>query len=244
MTLWIERENQIRREFKNNKENFLRQQHISKTMHGQHSKLCRKLHEAIKDDDRLFLVEDPKVGDPKIWGARCSQSTLRSLYYYRMFEDIFDVESINHVTDFGAGYGNNCRVWHALGYDGEYFLIDLPVISEIQQYYTSQTIEDGNLHFMNDADGMIPGKSKSLFMATFSLNETTMEIRKTVEPKLEAYDYIFIHYNNTFEAYGKSKQAVDNREYFNGLKDQMPSHDWYDMDDDMQGKNILIGYRK
>ena len=241
MTLWNGIKKNIAKDFKNRKDNFLKSTAIRKTMHNHNKKLCGRLYQSVKDDNRIVNIKDPKLGSPTIHKEGLSQSTLRSFYYYRLLEQTFG-KDIEHVTDFGAGYGNNCRVWHQLGFQGEYFLIDLPEISNIQQFYTSQTVPNGNLTFLQAENDWAPSKSKSLFFATFSLNETPHEVRKIVEPKLYMYDYIFIHYNHSFPAYGRNKTDIDNREYFGDLQQRMSDqYTFLDIPDKMQNRNYMIG---
>jgi hypothetical protein len=58
-----------------------------------------------------------------------------------------------------------------------------------------------------------------LFIATFSLNETTLSTRKIIEPLFKQFDYIFIIYNREFEGVNNIKYfedlAVELRPYFN-----------------------------
>jgi len=242
MTLWNEIKSNIANDFKSKQKNFLKSNAVKKTMHFHNPKLCSRLYERVKKDPRISQIKDPQIGSPTLYKLGLSQSTLRSFYYYKLFEDTFGTE-IDHITDFGAGYGNNCRVWHDLGFNGEYYLVDLPEVTELQQYYTSKTVK-GNLRFMSAETLKQPSTRNGLFFATFSLDETPYEVRDMMEEKLRNYRYIFIHYNDSFPVYGRDQEEIDNVKYFKDLQKRLFKYNFYDIKDEMQMKNYMIGVKK
>ena len=104
-------------------------------------------------------------------------------------ENFFDLSSINHVTDFGGGYGNNCRVWNNLGYTGHFALVDLPEVIEIQKHYISNVLPDASVSYASLLSDVKIEQQKSLFFATYSLSETSLEIREKAKTSIKEYEY-------------------------------------------------------
>lgn len=84
------------------------------------------------------------------------------------------------VVEIGAGYGDMCSVVHALGFKGEYTIVDIPETQPIQEFYLGKqgitpkwSFEDDNV---THAD---------LVIATWSLSETPVEYRNQLMPKID-----------------------------------------------------------
>lgn len=239
---WSKKVREVYGQFNSHKSSFLRQSEVVRVMHNTDPNIVNPLIEQLKGNEKIPLVQDPSVGSPRIAWEGMSQSTMRSLHYYEEVSELFDVSTINHVTDFGPGYGNNCRVWHSLGFKGDFFLVDLPEMNEIQRHYLSQVLEDtSNLTFMQAGPDIVPQKSKALFFATFSLNETTQKVRDLVEPQILLHDYIFIHYNKSFPVEEKS---IDNIDYFDRFKERHADKYEFVERTNPQRKHVLVGIKR
>lgn len=241
MNFWDKTAELVYQEFCADRQNFLRYATIKSVMHSNQKHIVKALSSKLSASD-ISKAKDPDFGHPtRVWNG-LSQSTMRSIYYYRDLDRILDFSSISHVTDFGAGYGNNCRVWRSLGYSGGYSLVDLPFMNEIQKYYLQNVLSDlNNINFIQTDRSFIPSTKKSIFFATFSLNETSLNKREEIESQILSHDYIFIHYNNEFPA---DSQLVDNIAYFNDFKNKNLNMFEFIEHINPQGKNILLGIKK
>lgn len=184
---------------------------------------------AVKKDPWIEKVADPDIGHVKTHMGM-SQSTMRSLLYIREMENYFDPYSIEWMTDFGPGWGNNVRIWHKL-FETKYFQIcDIPALHEITQGYLSKCGIHANWY---DYKSMRKPIGKSLFFASHSLNETPLHVRERVEEELPHYDCIYISYNDNFD-------DINNIEYFEQLANRLP-HKTEIIFDSVTGKRRLIG---
>ena len=116
------------------------------------------------------------------------------------------LKDMRSVVEIGAGYGDMCSVVHALGFKGEYTIVDIPETQPIQQHYLSKqgitpkwSFEDDNV---THAD---------LVIATWSLSETPVEYRNILMPKIDkSKNWLILAQSEVFG------QAV-NDDYFNNF---------------------------
>lgn len=92
----------------------------------------------------------------------------------------FFLKDMRSIVEVGAGYGDMCSVIHALGFKGEYTIVDIPETRPIQEFYLGKqgitpkwSFEDDNV---SHAD---------LVIATWSLSETPVEYRNVLMPKID-----------------------------------------------------------
>lgn len=92
----------------------------------------------------------------------------------------FFLKDMRSIVEVGAGYGDMCSVVHALGFKGEYTIVDIPETRPIQEFYLGKqgitpkwSFEDDNV---SHAD---------LVIATWSLSETPVEYRNVLMPKID-----------------------------------------------------------
>ena len=90
------------------------------------------------------------------------------------------LKDMKSIVEIGAGYGDMCSVVHALGFTGEYTIVDIPETQPIQEFYLGKqdikpkwSFEDDNV---THAD---------LVIATWSLSETPVEYRNILMPKID-----------------------------------------------------------
>lgn len=119
------------------------------------------------------------------------------------------IDEISYIFEFGGGYGCLCKLVHALGFTGTYTIYDLPQFSKIQKYYLDQFTIHPNLlsGSLETFEPRVNSSDNNLFIATWSLSESLLKLRKEVTEKLTNFNNFLISYQKTFE-------NVDNIQYF------------------------------
>jgi hypothetical protein len=108
------------------------------------------------------------------------------------------------VIEFGAGYGNTCRLFKKWGHDKTYIIYDIPELISIQKhYFGANNITDVN--YLSGLDGIAfqqfeVNSKNSLFLGLWSISETPRHERKALLEQLGFYscDNIFLAMGGTF----------------------------------------------
>ena len=160
---------------------------------------------------------------PYLWWPQSSANLIHHAYHIAEFEREAQhrATDLDVVVEFGGGYGNCCRLFHRLGFRGVYVIHDLPQFSALQRFFLrSESIPVQN-RIANAATGVICvssedqleairprlRRSRSLFLATWSLSETPSCVRERIRP-------IAMECRNVFVAYQHQFGGIDNEEYF------------------------------
>ena len=234
------------------KSDFLRQPSISQTVHpNQRSvgvRIGRYLANSVFGSHLLSTVSESLYGQPYLIQPDfpCfSSSGLQNLsYIHLVFErlgiNLVDSHRQMHFVDYGAGYGNMARFLVLLSSNIRVSILDLPEMLRIQRLYHSNTIPLASARErikycesqMNAYHELASLRSDNHlhFNATFSLNESPVQIRECVEETLLCRaDSFFIAYSPEF--YG-----IDNVEWANKIHEKLSrSHCLVD--------GILPGYK-
>jgi len=245
MAFWDNRVKSLSKSFKASKDIFLANKDISRVMQTHNVGAIDKLINYLNDPDIVAKIKDPRFGSPNTHKGLTLQSA-RNAVYRKIMANYFDLSNINHVTDFGGGYGNNCRVWNNLGFQGHFALVDLPEVIEIQKHYISNVIPAASVSYASILSDVKIEQPQALFFATYSLSETSLEIREKAIDNIKEYDYIFIAHNDTFPVYGQNN-SVNNNNYFDKMKkDFSDQFEFFDFTDKIYKKNAsyVIGRKK
>jgi hypothetical protein len=144
---------------------------------------------------------------------------------------------MDFIFEFGGGYGNMCRLLHKLRFQGRYVLFDLPAFSALQKFY----LESAGLtvhpvgSFEKERKGcfcisemeqlkyvLSSGKTNnSMFIATWSISETPLELRNNVLPHVKDFGAFLIAYQSGFK-------EIDNLSYFQEWTKSLNNIDWQD----------------
>jgi hypothetical protein len=128
------------------------------------------------------------------------------------------IENLNKIYEFGGGYGCMCRLIHNFGFTGEYTIMDLPAVLQLQQYYLGE-MTNGRITYLRDEVDFKKQmtRDESLFIATWSISEVSYEMRKRIlggintkyvliifqatHNDFDNYDYFekFVHENTSYE---------------------------------------------
>ncbi len=245
MAFWDNRVKSLSKSFKASKDIFLANKDVSRVMQTHNVGAIDKLINYLNDPDVIVKIKDPRFGSPSTHKGLTLQSA-RNAVYRKIMANFFNLSTINHVTDFGGGYGNNCRVWNNLGYTGHFALVDLPEVIEIQKHYISNVLPNALVSYASTLSDVKIEQSKSLFFATYSLSETSLEIREKAMDNIKEYDYIFIAHNDSFPVYGQNN-SVNNNNYFDKMKMNFSDQfEFFDFTDKIYKKNAsyVIGRKK
>lgn len=201
------------------------------------------------------LTETP-VGQPLINPHYPLSSPLLVQHAYhmiRLFEHAeLDLADIGLVVDFGGGYGSFYRLLHNLGYRERYLIWDIPLMCALQRFYLRNVFPEGpagepphNLTWRVSGDPEAPQgvrelaaeRANALFVATWSLSETPLQVRECVAPVIETFRYVLCAYQPTFS-------GIDNRSYFEQLAGRLPQFRWLHAQCPVYRNNFyLIGVR-
>jgi len=194
-------------------------------------------------------VRERPVGRPVRYpGLRASSGNLvHHAYHVARFEAAVGarVADMGTVVEFGGGYGSMCRLIRQLGFAGRYVVLDLPHFSALQRYYLQALglgLEEGGNHCVSDPETLarllFPAPEGALFLATWSLSETPLHVRKSVLPLVRDFDAFLIAYQGTFG-------EVDNVAYFRALQGEMPEVEWQDVAiEHLPGPNFYLFGRR
>lgn len=227
---WDDNWKTIARELNNHPMGFLRQPVTRRAVHPNQQNLAFQYLSEMKKSNFacekiLPRIYDLPVGDPYLceFFPMASPLTIQHAYYlHLMYEKLgfFIPESrLNQIFELGGGYGNFCRLVYSLGYSDHYRIADLPVMHSLQHHFLKYALpshlHNGNVDFCALSDqGIWPSNGCSLFIATFSLSEMPLVLRKEVEEYLKKFDYLFLAYNKAFD-------GVENPDYFKELEQRL-----------------------
>ncbi len=172
-------------------------------------------------------LDEPRFGCPfpALVYPSSSTNTIHHAYHLCRFE----LDTSSRVSDyalaleFGGGYGSLCRLFHTIGFRGKYIIFDFPEQSALQHYYLSltgltgiTTISDVNLLAQAVS---LASKGPRLFIATWSLSESELAIRRQIAEIVHSFDGFLIAYQEQFP-------GIDNCAYFLEWRKSFPDVIW------------------
>lgn len=188
---------------------FLNWDVILKTMFYEPGKLQ---YEAVKNNKKLLRsIKETKIGNPKpYWlDPLTSGNAVNHAYSISKLLEKCDFSDFNNIVELGGGYGSMCRLFRNYGFTKRYTIFDFPEISALQRYYLNSVGWEENTVFTDDIKSLSDDNVTTLLIATWSLSEMPLEIRK----KLSGikFDYCLIGFRSEFD-------GVDNMKYFEKFK--------------------------
>jgi hypothetical protein len=180
-------------------------------------------------------IKESTVGRPFLspLHPRSSSHLIHQAYHLAQFEEQTGVHlsHIDYIFEFGGGYGSMCRLFHNLGFKGRYVIFDLPHFSALQQFFlksigirvaTIQAAGAANAGVICTSDleqlelvlSDRVEQHNSLFVATWSISETPIQLRESILPSVAEFSAFLIAYQ---QEYGE----VNNRQFFSEWKDRM-----------------------
>lgn len=187
---------------------------------------------------------------------KSSGNLIHHAYHLSQLEDRTGIrmERMGLLVEFGGGYGGMCRLVHNLGFKGKYLIFDLPEFSALQKYFLksigvpvldSAALDSapsgaGNVTDLEDLRRILAsrGTTPAAFIATWSLSETPIALRRPILELLAGFDVFLLAYQEIFE-------SIDNLKFFAEWKASLPGVEWQDFPNTLiPGNRYLFGTRK
>jgi hypothetical protein len=232
---WTKFMNQIRYLILNDDvSNFLEWPVILKTMFAAHAKFIFLSYYYLRRSSNwhtLFknAVIESSLGNPMpfLLYPYASSNLIHLSYLLSLFVDQTgeQPEKLDVVFEFGGGYGSMCRLLHRANFQGTYIIFDLPVLSALQRFYLKSVglpvspaaeVESGNpgiicISDLNQLKRLLQQlagpAANSLFIATWSISETSLELRNQIMDLVNPFKSFLITYQEQF-------WEIDNFAYF------------------------------
>jgi len=169
--------------------------------------LCKE----VFGEDIKKVLEYHKMPSSNICGFNTNTNTVHQAYHLATFIKQGGNIHCDKIIEFGAGYGELCRIITTLNPKVKYHIIDLPTLSDVQRWYL-----DYNNVYWNTGD-----TSSDLFIAMWSLSEV---------PEEEREQYLDYKANQYMLAFGDEFFSISNVKYFFGFMYKNRDLDWEKID--------------
>lgn len=155
-------------------------------------------------DHYLHAIEEPKTGNPTLFDNWTSGNLIHQMYHLKQWLDRTkqDLKSMRTIFEVGAGYGAMALICRRLGFGGHYYILDLPELQRIQEWYFLRTISLENVSWS------IPFQC-DLFIGLHSIGEMPLQERDCLISQMQAREYLF--------AYMPDFGHIDNTQWFTRL---------------------------
>lgn len=241
--IWIKHRNELRSLIlKKDPRRFLQWDVIRGTMSIENSPYVDKEFDFLKSSPHWpnryarALIESP-VGSPRVYEKypQSSVNLIHQAYHISQFEAKTGImiNKLEFVLEFGGGYGNMCMLFNNLGFKGKYIIFDSEEFSALQEYYLrSSGVEvvglGGNHRFIKGVacvsnfsklKPLLTEEDKSLFLATWSISETSADFRNDFLGSLPNFENYLIAYQKKFE-------EIDNLSFFSSFVKKRKRFSW------------------
>ena len=244
---------------------FLRWDVIVHTMFVSNAKFVKSEFKYLKSlpnwkNEYRKAIKESIVGYPKpyVMYPVTSGNLIHHAYHIAKFEENFNskIKDVDVIFEFGGGYGSMCRLCRNLGFNGKYIIFDLPQFTALQKYYLKTlgfNVSDGEKFNSSDEFAVscisdyqkiktiietMPDCEKKMFIATWSISESPIDLRAQILPLISDFDMFLIAYQQTFH-------EINNREYFSNWKDGIENIEWNDWGiNHLNGSRYLMGKKK
>lgn len=200
-------------------------------------------------------IKENTVGCPEMYCEyrQSSGNLIHHAYSLSQFEDKarVTVDHLELVLEFGGGYGSMCRLFHNLGFSGKYIIFDLPEFSALQRYYLGSLglnvlkpnkaiAIDSGISCISDLSRLgelIRPTGRNLFLATWSISETSIAFRNEFLKNIPNIDNYLIAYQKVFN-------EVDNEAFFDSHAKSKQEFEWHKWEiPHLKGNFYLVGSR-
>lgn len=199
---------------------------------------------------KIILEKNFVLTEPYILYPGSSGNLIHQAYHIAKFEEISGkkIKDFDFIFEYGGGYGSMCQLVHNLGFKGKYVIFDLPIFSALQTFFLRMnglTVESANLSKkskifclsdINNVEKIIPKKGRKFFIATWSLSESPLQIRKRSYPLIRTLDSHLIGYQTHFA-------EVNNHKYFADFQKDMDKIHWWNREiPQLKNNYYLFGF--
>ena len=225
----------------NDPRNFLRWEPIINSMFHNANK-CELDYLMSSGWDKWSLaITETWVGNPPryTYYKKSSGNLIHTAYNLSRLVDHYkiDIKKTDKIIEFGAGYGCLAKLINNLSFNGKYVIFDIPEFLALQKYYLRSTDTKGNFDFIDQIE-KLENSNPDIFIATWSLSESPIELRDEFLRKIGKPQYALMAYQANFE-------SIDNIKYFREYRKSNLDYDWVDCEISHLPKNYyLIGKKK
>lgn len=187
--------------------------------------------------EKKYVYTEPYLLYPKSSG-----NLIHYAYHLARFENISgkNIRDYDFIFEYGGGYGGICLLIHNLIFKGKYIIYDFPILSALQNFFLKMNEVENNIFCLDNISRVkkiIPKKGKKLFIATWSLSESPLQIRKIIYPLVKDFDAFIIGYQGQFG-------GVDNRKYFKNYQKDLGNLKWWNQEIvQLKGNFYLFGFK-
>jgi hypothetical protein len=96
------------------------------------------------------------------------------------------------IVEIGAGYGEMARIIHALGFNGTYYIYDLPEVHQLQRIYLGRSLPVDSRVVYLDKPEQIPQQC-DLLIGCFSLSEMPVSLRNRIMQATYPDSYLVVY---------------------------------------------------
>ena len=147
-----------------------------------------------------------------------------------------DISDFNNIIELGGGYGSMCRLFRNNGFTKKYTIFDLPELSALQRYYLNSVGVLKNTFLTGDIKSLCDDNLTTLLIATWSLSEMPVKLRKKMS--VVKFDYCLIGFQSDFN-------GINNIEYFESFKKIYTNINFYiEPAQNIKNNFYLIGVKK
>lgn len=163
----------------------------------------------------IDAIQEPDIGGAIHYNSYTSGNLIHQAYHLSSWEMMTgqSVKDLQRIVEIGGGYGAMAMIVMRLGFQGNYWIIDLPEFSLLQQYYLSNALNDVERIFWSDQPA-----DCDLFVACHSLSEMTLDERAQIADNVRANSYLFV--------YHCEHEGVDNLHYFAEFAESRSEYRW------------------
>lgn len=222
---------------------FLRDQTLKRTMFAHMPKSTTELQKNfLKSHMSAELLtktlKENSTGRPILndFEFKSSGNSIHHLYHLAKYSSETEQEIIklDHVLEYGGGYGNMARLVKKINRDATYTIVDIPVFAYIQLVYLRSIFGSDAVTLFDETHRIVEGKINivpldtahlnllarsdyvpSLFTSTWALSESNKKTQKTV------FDFDYFKAEKLLLAYQKSN---DSFKYAQDIEKLPPSY--------------------
>ena len=209
-------------------DNFIQWSTIQATMFTGNAPYIEGEIEALKNSSTNWkrwdrLIKDPGVGNPTYSDIipHASGHYIHQCYLLNYLEQTagIDVADLNVVVEIGAGFGALRNIFAQAGFQGDYFIYDLPEMLLLQEYYFEEVLSSEQLS--KTYRSSTPPNSAmhvDLILGLTSISEMPVRTRKRYFDKIFANYYFFTAQSMFYD--------VQNDKYFLEFAEKNDHLDW------------------
>jgi len=182
-----------------------------------------------KDHLKLLKLENNWDRWDQLLKNEFTTSAVNHSYYLNKLEKfVKPINEFDFIFEFGAGFGNMCRVAKSLGFAGKYVIFDFPELLTIQKYYlqtnniiASDKSNEVQLCCNFNKLNKILNKENSLCISTHALEEAPIEVMNKIlnnVKEFSAFLFVFSGGKSRFEEFVNKNCSDFNLEEFVSLK--------------------------